>query len=461
MSAGPRPLRGDLDRLETAAGTDVATAVESLVSLGDPRRATLLLEVALTASLRRGPGGRPSPSRWIEVGAAAAAAGAVPWGTPGELRRRLLDASQRLVASSAWSSDAPAWWDPLPAASEGEGRWEEVAAGLRWPQAPAWAGAFRGGPRYLVMESFVGEDFAAEAFRELETFWGAGASALEPGTVGDARRSADRSGPRSEGHSEGHSEGRTEGRSDDVRFVTGLEGDLLAAAPSATVLIQALLAGVEGWMGEISEGRDRSLYPPQRAMLARYGAPGQGFDPHLDNPAGGAIGGDFDNGRGLTLVVYLNPRHRTPCGGELALWRPGASSSDPADAVVPPVGGGAACFDSRRVLHQVRPLEPGPPRWALTLWLNEAPQGPPPSLPVPMPTVAELLAPVADPPLPARKLLARICDDYPPPVGGAGLGVDVWAVPQRASVRAGVVTTAYGADLSAWGRRHLDLGFQY
>ena len=127
-------------------------------------------------------------------------------------------------------------------------------------------------------------------------------------------------------------------------------------------------------------------------------------------------------------------------------------------------GGSAILFDSRTIVHEVRPLREGPARWALTFWFNDAPQQPSLSPPLPTLTTTDVLLPIAAPPLPPDTVLFHELDEDS--VGGT-ISVRPTGTPRpRANPpgpRAGLVSTVYrgGRDLDAWCEHHFSLGMEH
>ncbi len=399
--------------------------------LADPARLDVLFRLLLSKLVRAGPGGSPlTPEGLLGAARRAGEAGALPLATAADLRRRLERLAARLVDAGAWDPDRPPWWQPLGAPSPAESlcrrlrdRWDAL------PPAERLATAFAGpaAPRWLRLPEVLDAELTAELHRELEA--AAASLALERAGVGAGERITAR-------------------RSDSVRYLTGLEGELLASAPAVAALVQGCLDGLGPRLAAALPGRP--AFPPGRAMLARYPAPSGGYRPHLDNP-----GGAHDNGRALTLVLYLNPPEAACAGGEIALWAPGTRVGDGPAAVLGATGGSAVLFDARAVAHRVRPLGAGPARWALTLWLNDAPRRPA-ALPVPEPTLTDALLPIAAPPLPQGTVLFHELDAPP-----AGEVVVRAAGAERP--RVGIVCTVYrgGERLDAWCAHHVGLGVDH
>ncbi|HEX9736673.1 MAG TPA: 2OG-Fe(II) oxygenase [Thermoanaerobaculia bacterium] len=416
----------ELERLLEAEEVDLA----ALGRLAEPMRLEHLFQVQLATLVRRGPSSL-TPRRLLAAAAEAAAAGVLPLSAPGALRATLDELETRLYDAGAWDPDTALWWSPLPPPTRPESLWDglrgdgEPALPTRDELVAAFGGPRLDGPQWLRLPSFLSSALTEAIRSELDD---AGLE-LEPGGVGAEGR-------------------RTARRSDEVRYVDGFEPRLLAAAPTLAALVQWAFARLSGGL-RVGE---RRVYPPQSAMLARYPAPSGGYAAHLDNP-----GGEHDNGRALTLVIYLNAPGHECAGGELALWAPGTSTAGPPAAVLAPRSGSAVLFDSRAAAHQVAALAPGPARWALTLWLNDAPQRPA-SLPAPRLGPGEALLPIAAPPLPAGTVLFHELDDTRP----SGT-IEVRKRPPGGKQRVGIVATVYreGRRLDAWCEHHFALGVDH
>jgi hypothetical protein len=437
---------------EALAGLEALLAAEdplpALPSLGDPERLHLLFRLALQKAVRRGPGAEePSPARLVAVAGGAAAAGTVPVATPAALRRTLGALATRLRDAGAWHPERPPWWHPLPGPTPLEELWVRLEDGggapVHLPDRRQLAAAFAPpardadddsgdatAPRWLALPRLYDRELLSRVHPQLEEAHEGGGLALAREGVGAAGRLSVR-------------------RSDSVRYLSGLEPELLRHVPELAVVVQWLLRR----LGDRLALPGGAVHPPQKAMLARYPAPSRGYDPHLDNP-----GGEHDNGRTLTLVSYLNAPGSECRGGGLALWSPGSRTDGPPAAELAAHAGSAALFDARAVPHQVRPLEPGPARWALTLWLNDASQRPP-SPPLPEPTVTDALRPIPSPPLPEGTVLFHQVDDQ----AGSSEIVPISLPAPRRRPRAGVVCTVYNAGriLDAWCAHHLGVGFDH
>ncbi len=424
----PGNIRADLDRLQDIL-TDAGDPLPALGGLGDPSRLDFLFRLELATVLRTGPDAEISPHRLLAAARDAAAAGTLPLATVASLRRSLRRLETRLHDDGTWDPARPAWWSPLPDASPAEELWqraERLADALPDDRlAEAFADGEAETPCWLSLASLVPASLIRAVHEQLEAAYGDGVLDLERGGVGAG-------------------ECRSSRRSDSVLYLSGLEPELVAAAPAMATLAQWCLAR----LGELLSKRlSRAIHPPMNVMLARYPATSGGYHPHLDNP-----GGDDDNGRTLTFVLYLNTPEEACAGGEIAVWAPGAEAGDPPAATLPAEGGSAVLFDARTVAHQVRPVATGPARWAMILWFSDAVQSPP-SPPVPEPSLTELLRPVAYPPLAPGKVLFHDLE-------GGEITVHAGSA---ASPRVGIVSTVYraGAGLDAWCQHHLALGVDH
>ncbi len=425
----PRNLRATLDRLERII-TDAEDPSPELGRLGDPAWLDFLFRLELAAIVRAGPGAEVSPNRLLGLAHAAAAAGMLPLATAAALRRTLRRLEARLHAAGAWDPARPPWWSPLPALSPAEelwqlaGRLEETLPDDRITEAFAEA---PDAPRWLSLPSLLPASLIRAVHDQLEAAHGDGALDLERAGVGAGERLSSR-------------------RSDSVLYLSGHEPELIAAAPAMAALAQWCLAHLCDVLASALSGAGE-IYPPRNVMLARYPATSGGYHPHLDNP-----GGEDDNGRTLTFVLYLNAPDQACAGGEIAVWSPASATTAPPAAVLPAEGGSAALFDARAIAHQVRSLAAGPARWAMILWFSDAMQTPPAS-PVPEPSLTELLLPVADPPLAPGKVLFHDLQSGEITVHAVG----------SAAPRVGIVCTVYraGAGLDAWCEHHLALGFDH
>lgn len=442
---GAKPLEALVEVLRSAPSADPGAG---LADLGGPATLDRLLRGAVGAAVGRGPGAGAEgwgPARLVAASEAGARAGTVPAATASRLRGVLERLEVELHRGRFWSPSVAPWWRPLPPPGPLEELWDALDGAADGPGALDGLDGLREalgdleGPGRLCLPDGLPDGLVRRVHREL-------LEAVEDGSLDLARAGV------------GPTDRATPVRTDRVAYRTGLEPELLEVAPAVAVLIQWVLSRLPERLSGGADGA-RTLHAPATAMLARYEAPGGGFAPHLDNPGGygpgrsGARG--EDNHRAVSLVAYLNAPEAPCSGGEIALWAPGAGrSGSPAD-VLPAAGGSVVLFDSRRVLHEVRPLAPGPDRWTLVVWLSDAERPPALAPEPPRVSVAEALEPLEDEtPVPAGRVLLRS-------VRNGALHVESVPVDAECAPTAGLVCTAHRADdgLGAWLRHHLEAGF--
>ena len=439
-----------LERILTRSAQPVA----DLRGLGSPHDLHLLFYVQLCTTVRVGPAADPTtgltPQRILSVAQQAAGSGLLPLSTLPALRQCLHELESKLIQAGAWRADEPFWWHPPPPPTNLESLWQEwqeaadtpfwLPAEERIRRAVTGAGALAGAsaaPGYLPLPSFMGVSLARQLYREATAAYDGGALELEQGGVGASDRIS-------------------ASRWDRTGFFSGTEAALLQYAPTLAAFVQWCLAHLGDMLADAVP--DKQPFPPQKAMLARYPAPSGGYAAHLDNP-----GEPKDNGRTLTLVVYLNPPEEACAGGELAVWAPEVVGADAEADHHAPVellaarGGRAILFDSRTVVHEVRPLREGPARWALTFWFNDEPQQPVLLPPLPRLTITDALLPIDTPPLPPDTALFH-------ELGGDSVQgtITVRAIGAQRQ-RAGLVSTVYrgGPKLDAWCEHHFSLGMEH
>jgi|GEM_PF-1428579 len=463
-AAGSGPFERFLAVL--ARGVGEAELGPALRELGGPAELDRLFRAALVAGVRRGPVVEEeswAPARLIEVATRAARCSALPVGTAPGLRRVLEELEERLRGEGLWCTTTALWWRPLPRPGELEEVWSALDStarpGAALPGAEELSHALTApaGSGWTVARSVIGEGLLRRVSGELAGLGAGGVLELSRGGVGAENRTSPE-------------------RSDRVAYVTGLEPELLAAAPSVAVLVQWLLRRLTP---SVAACLPAALHPPVSAMVARYEAPCRGFAPHLDNP-----GGEQDNGRALTLVLYLNAPEAPCTGGELGLWGPGRPDPERSAEVVPAAGGSMALFDSRRVVHEVLPLRPGPDRWTVVVWLSDAARSRPSRPEPPALTPAEVLEPLGEEvAVPAGRVVLRSLVDEAgadEAVAGATVAGETAAggAPDRPGVPQGIrwqarsvrpaaqcpavgivcTTDRAGERLESWCRHHLDAG---
>ena len=396
--------------------------VPKLRDLGDPHDLHLLFCLELCAIVRWGPSGPISPARLLLISQQAALMGTIPVATLISLRDTLKQLETRLHQASAWQPSIPPWWNPLPEPTSPELIWERLQSnshsfagllsqsGLATNLAPSPSGSPSGTTQsegkpsevnhspanhsqanesqenqlqanhWISSPSLIAAPLVSALHRELESAYQSEKLHLERGSVGpDGTDSPS--------------------RADYAGYFSGTEQTLVENQPTTAAAVQWLLHVFCPIVRKTMPGGG-DLFAPQNAMIARYPAPSSGYLPHIDNP-----GDHRRSGRRYTLVVYLNGPEQECLGGDLALWAPNRSTSDPPTAVFPARSGSAVLFDSGTVPHQVSPLQPGPARWALTLWLHDSPARARTLFVPPERTIRDALLPLESPPLPPGQVL--------------------------------------------------------
>jgi len=394
-SAMPLALAVDLLETAVAAGTLPDEA-------DDPGLLDHLCRLLMVRLVRGGPAREPGPGELVAFAETHAAAGRCPPELPGSLRSVLNALAEEARAIGFWSSVAPAWWSPLPEPGPVERACDGI--GLDLPERGVCGALEPEQARRLILELSAALD----------------AGVLRPERAGVGRGEIE------------------DARQDEVVYLDGLERGLFAVAPSLCALIRGLLTEQATKLG---------FHAPQKVMLARYTAPTGGYRAHLDNP-----GGQADNGRAVTLTLYLSDPDAPRRGGALAVWRPGAGDGEAPERIIEAEPGTAVLFDSRTVPHRVLPLEEGE-RWALVVWYNAHPQRG--ARPVPRLEPGDMLRAVPDPPLDDGRVISRRLAD------GAEERLTVHA--PRTRPRVGIVSTVYrgGVRLEKWCAHHLEAGVDH
>ncbi|MFN2167160.1 MAG: 2OG-Fe(II) oxygenase, partial [Anaerolineae bacterium] len=303
--------------------TGSAQPVEDLAALGSPQDLHLLFYVQLCTTVRMGPAAdtRLTPDRILSVAQQAAGSGLLPLSTLPALRQCLDELESRLVQAGAWHPDEALWWHPLPPPTPLEDLWQEwreaadapfdlppgdqimrAFAGARTVMGAGASAGTPAAPGYLSLPRFLDDSLALQLYREATASHSDSVLALKQGGVGSSDRIS-------------------ASRWDWTGFFSGTEATLLQAAPTLSAFVQWCLDHLGELLADAVPGKEP--FPPQKVMLARYPAPSGGYAAHLDNP-----GAPTDNGRTLTLVVYLNPPEEACAGGELAVWAPEAGEGD-------------------------------------------------------------------------------------------------------------------------------------
>jgi len=151
-------------------------------------------------------------------------------------------------------------------------------------------------------------------------------------------------------------------------------GDLIVAARvlmSAPAMLKHY-AAEEGAPAEHRRNFERCV-APALLQLARYPESAGRYVAHLDNDPGdpgNEVGpkGLRASDRIFTCILYLNEGWAPSDEGCLRMYRP-ESPGDDGDAYedIAPKGGRLVIFDSRSMLHEVRPSFAT--RWAISAWL--------------------------------------------------------------------------------------------
>jgi hypothetical protein len=151
-------------------------------------------------------------------------------------------------------------------------------------------------------------------------------------------------------------------RGDDVHFLPLFESQLATEA-------QAVLSSIGSLYGDSS----KKLLVPKLSQLAMYDGVGRsvsvkpGYVAHLDNCA--EVGGEGENHRELTAIVYLNGAPQGCSGGSLRCYH---ADGETYEEVVPKAGR-MVIFKSRELLHEVTPVL-GWRRLALSAWILKDPR---------------------------------------------------------------------------------------
>lgn len=391
--------------------------------LVSPETIAYLFQAELATRLKTGAPVAPL----LQAAQAAVAHGELSLKGIADMRQQLTHAANTVYEAGGWQPTAPLWWHPLPPLSPSEQLWQQLQT-EQHPALPATAllqETFAPtGRHWLMVPTFLPPDLTEQIHPHLEAAFQNGRLPLERGGIGNQGS---------------HQHQRT----DWVRYLTGHETDIWREVPALGALVQWCRRTLATHFS-VAE----PLFTPQTAMLSRYPAQSAGYAPHIDNPSQTA-----DNGRALTLVIYLNAPDQLCSGGEIAVWDKGQLTSQPAAAMMPPTSGAAILFNARTIPHQVRPVADGPARWALSLWFNNAAELFEPPLPTPQLSLTDILLPIAHPPLPADKLLFH--ETAPSQL----------IVRQRstATPNVGLVATVYGqgTQLEAWCDYHLSLGMAH
>lgn len=421
------PTRSDMARLDHLLAHSEELNSKALKELAPPPLLAQYFLLKQYIQLRQGPTTDCPPASLLKLAEQGAACGALPASTVATLRSNLTQLANDLQAAGAWQASKPLWWQPLPRPGLLESCWNNMER-VRLPTQESLRRIFATQGvvlPLLVCTAFLPIPLLRQVSSEITMAWQIGALKLERAGVGSQDQV---------------SSSRTD-------WVSYLDGHGPQTINSLNVLVQWLQQRMTETLN--ASLPNKSLRPPGTAMLARYEPGSTGYHPHLDNPDG-----NHDNGRSLTLTLYLNAPDQNCNGGHLAVWS-NNHSLDQAPTLCVPTGGNAMLFDSRTVPHQVLPLESGPARWALTLWFNDGTDKPsPPTLPTP--GISDLLLAITDPPMAAKKVAFHQLPDALP----AG---QISIFTRKTRPRCGLVATVYRgkAHLEQWCHDHLDAGLDH
>lgn len=397
--------------------------LEQLKQLGDPIYLGMLFQLRLLQVLKTGPKAAIKPAELLACAIQAANQGLVGMHTIMLIRGQLTRLSSELQGMGIQG----AWWEPIHETEGWETQWlqwdrefqrlnkKEVDT-LRDHRLPV-----------VVREAFLSESLLPKVAQEFQDAVANGVLELQRAGVGADERISDQ-------------------RSDVTTYINGLEPKLLEKAPMLCMLVQWLRARMPMI---VRDAVDAPVFAPGGVMLARYFGSSAGYAPHMDNASG-----DNNNGRRMTLTLYLNkPEHRFK-GGQLTVWERGElTTAEPALRITPKPGL-AVLFPSADVPHQVEPLGNGPDRWSLAMWMNDTPQEPilPP---LPRLKATDLLPNWRPLPLQENQIAFHLI--------GTGENVDeICLATPNVRPMVGIVTTLYraGAEIFNFCEHHLGVGVE-
>lgn len=390
----------------------------------------LAFQFALSRSLQQGPRvsdhAETHPHKLIKLAQSFANKAVTCPETPWEMQWQANQARQKLVAANLWDLTQPCWWEPLPPLDSNARLWFELMTSLEHlPQQSASTQS----PFLHQQTLFLPPNMIKTLYQTLEQKYQQNQLPLQREGVGAKGTIAHQ-------------------RNDEVLYLNGTDSELTKACPLLNVLVRWALTKLAPSLAKCAN--QPLLSAPQNAMLARYPAPSNGYHAHIDNP-----GGAYENGRSLTAILYLNPESAKPSGGGLELFL-NQTDHPTATTSVSAWGGNLAAFDARHWVHQVTPLELGPPRWALSMWLNDAQPGVSHSQGKQVDTT-ELFLGINKPSLPANTLAFHHLNE-------SFVTGSIQAYPKiDANPKAGIVCTTYRGQfwLPHWCQHHLALGFSH
>ena len=243
----PGRLGDDLDQLLEILA-DAVEPIPELSRLATPERLDFLFQIELRKLVRSGPEAGLAPARLLAIAGEAAGVGVLPLATPSRVRGFLDQLASRVRAAGAWDQAAPLWWDPLPTVAQSEQLHLRWTAGLPSTEPLRQAFATSVNPSWLVLPDLLSPPLIRELSRELRAAASEGAFALERAGVGAGDQVIAQ-------------------RSDSVLYLSGLEPELLCAAPAVAALIQACASQLAPRLAAAFPGRGRVRSPGGDAGL--------------------------------------------------------------------------------------------------------------------------------------------------------------------------------------------------
>jgi hypothetical protein len=217
MTPRPPALPAALDHFETALAD--GGAIDRLRQIGAPPFVGFLFRLEARRRVKMGPRVDPSgPADLLRAAQEAARSGVAPVSAPVAVRRLLAEAAEEVRRVGAWRRDRPFWWQPLPRPSRSERLWGRLERSWEAAFPPDGLVVARDHP-WRWLPGVLPAELCSALFRRLEGLHARGTLTLEQGRVGSGGGGAD-------------------ARADEVRLLTGYEGDLLRQAPPLGVLVQ-------------------------------------------------------------------------------------------------------------------------------------------------------------------------------------------------------------------------------
>lgn len=374
------------------------------------------------------------PAKIIAIAQDAASIGAIPFFTVSDLKNNLQELEQELIRKEMWHPSHPFWWQPIPPTYAWEESWHKMESILEKKEVREQISSFSKkksiDKRWIWLPEFLPSTILQSLSRELQSAEDLNVLTLRREGVGQKLKVSSK-------------------RTDLVRYVAGTESELINHLPTFSRVVQWLISQLINHLRVLLP--DTQLSAPKKVMLSRYPASSAGFNAHVDNP-----GGQHDNGRAFSLIIYLNHPDSSCVGGELAIWNKNMLTSQPPSKILPVKGGAAVMFDSRVIPHQVLPLKEGADRWALVLWFNDRALAEPSFSPLPKITLTDVLLPIKNPFLPSHSILFHELNSRKPE------GKLLMRKYGAGTPRIGIVSTVYQSSmLDIWCKYHFSLGIAH